>query len=99
MKAGIIHHNMGKNKIIIRLCYIEFIIFSGILAAMIFHSKHGFGKSFFALMIIATLTGCGISLALKDYLKGMIQSSTFELLQVTITRNTREKATADSRRR
>ena len=73
---------MGKNKIIIRLCYIEFIIFSGILAAMIFHSKHGFGKSFFALMIIATLTGCGISLALKDYLKGMIQSSTFDVAGV-----------------
>ena len=73
---------MGKNKIIIRLCYIEFIIFAGILAAMIFHSKHGFGKSFFALMIIATLTGCGISLALKDYLKGMIQSSTFDVAGV-----------------
>ena len=73
---------MGKNKIIIRLCYIEFIIFSGILAAMIFHSKHGFGKSFFALMIIATLAGCGISLALKDYLKGMIQSSTFDVAGV-----------------
>lgn len=39
-------------------------------------------KTFFALMIIATLTGCGISLALKDYLKGMIQSSTFDVAGV-----------------
>lgn len=73
---------MEKNKITIRLCYIEFIIFAGVLATMIFHFRHGFGKSFFALMIIAALAGCGVSLALKDYLKSMIQSSTFDVAGV-----------------
>ena len=73
---------MEKNKITIRLCYIEFIIFAGVLATMIFHFRRGFGKSFFALMIIAALAGCGVSLALKDYLKSMIQSSTFDVAGV-----------------
>ena len=73
---------MEKNKITIRLCYIEFIIFAGILASMIFHFRRGFGKSFFALMVIAALAGCGVSLALKDYLKSMIQSSTFDVAGV-----------------
>lgn len=49
---------------------------------MIFHFRRGFGKSFFALMIIAALAGCGVSLALKDYLKSMIQSSTFDVAGV-----------------
>ena len=49
---------------------------------MIFHFRRGFGKSFFAFMIIAALTGCGVSLALKDYLKSMIQSSTFDVAGV-----------------
>lgn len=44
---------MEKNKITIRLCYIELIIFAGILVTMIFHFRCGFEKSFFALMIIA----------------------------------------------
>lgn len=70
---------MEKNKIIIRLCYTEFVIFAGVLAAMIFHFRRGFGKSFFALMIVISLTGCGVSLALKDYLKSMIQSSGFDV--------------------
>ena len=73
---------MEKNKITIRLCYIEFIIFAGVLATMIFHFRRGFGKSFFAFMIIAALAGCGVSLALKDYLKSMIQSSTFDVAGV-----------------
>ena len=73
---------MEKNKITILLCYIEFIIFAGILASMIFHFRRGFGKSFFALMVIAALAGCGVSLALKDYLKSMIQSSTFDVAGV-----------------
>lgn len=73
---------MEKNKITIRLCYIEFIIFAGVLVTMIFHFRRGFGKSFFALMIIAALAGCGVSLALKDYLKSMIQSSTFDVAGV-----------------
>ena len=49
---------------------------------MIFHFRRGFGKSFFAFMIIAALAGCGVSLALKDYLKSMIQSSTFDVAGV-----------------
>ena len=73
---------MEKNKIILRLCYTEFIIFAGVLATMIFHFRKGFGKSFFALMIIAILAGCGVSLALKDYLKSMIQSSGFDVAGV-----------------
>ena len=73
---------MEKNKITIRLCYIELIIFAGILVTMIFHFRCGFGKSFFALMIIAALAGCGVSLALKDYLKSMIQSSAFDVAGV-----------------
>lgn len=73
---------MEKNKITIRLCYIELIIFAGILVTMIFHFRCGFEKSFFALMIIAALAGCGVSLALKDYLKSMIQSSTFDVAGV-----------------
>ncbi|MEO2711401.1 diguanylate cyclase, partial [Blautia wexlerae] len=73
---------MEKNKITIRLCYIELIIFAGILVTMIFHFRCGFEKSFFALMIIAALAGCGVSLALKDYLKSMIQSSAFDVAGV-----------------
>ena len=73
---------MEKNKIILRLCYTEFIIFAGVLANMIFHFRKGFGKSFFTLMIIAMLAGCGVSLALKDYLKSMIQSSGFDVVGV-----------------
>ena len=73
---------MEKNKITIRFCYIELIIFAGILVTMIFHFRCGFGKSFFALMIIAALAGCGVSLALKDYLKSMIQSSAFDVAGV-----------------
>ena len=73
---------MEKNKIILRLCYTEFIIFAGVLATMIFHFRKGFGKSFFALMIIAMLAGCGVSLALKDYLKSVIQSSGFDVAGV-----------------
>ena len=73
---------MEKNKITIRFCYIELIIFAGILVTMIFHFRRGFGKSFFAFMIIAALAGCGVSLALKDYLKSMIQSSTFDVAGV-----------------
>ena len=73
---------MEKNKIILRLCYIEFIIFAGVLATMIFHFRKGFGKSFFTLIIIAMLAGCGVSLALKDYLKSMIQSSGFDVAGV-----------------
>ena len=73
---------MEKNKITIRLCYIELIIFAGILVTMIFHFRCGFEKSFFALMIIAALVGCGVSLALKDYLKSMIQSSAFDVAGV-----------------
>lgn len=33
-------------------------------------------------MIIAALVGCGVSLALKDYLKSMIQSSAFDVAGV-----------------
>ena len=73
---------MEKNKITIRLCYIELIIFAGILVTMIFHFRCRFEKSFFALMIIAALAGCGVSLALKDYLKSMIQSSAFDVAGV-----------------
>ena len=73
---------MEKNKIILRLCYTEFIIFAGVLATMIFHFRKGFGKSFFTLMIIAMLAGCGVSLALKDYLKSIIQSSGFDVAGV-----------------
>ena len=73
---------MEKNKIILRLCYTEFIIFAGVLANMIFHFRKGFGKSFFTLMIIAMLAGCGVSLALKDYLKSIIQSSGFDVAGV-----------------
>ena len=73
---------MEKNKIILRLCYTEFIIFTGVLATMIFHFRKGFGKSFFTLMIIAMLAGCGVSLALKDYLKSIIQSSGFDVAGV-----------------
>lgn len=73
---------MKKNKIILRLCYTEFIIFAGVLATMIFHFRKGFGKFFFTLMIIAMLAGCGVSLALKDYLKSMIQSSGFDVAGV-----------------
>ena len=73
---------MEKNKITIRLCYIELIIFAGILVTMISHFRCGFGKSFLALMIIAALAGCGVSLALKDYLKSMIQSSAFDVAGV-----------------
>lgn len=76
------NYNMEKNKIILRLCYTEFIIFAGVLATMIFHFRKGFGKSFFTLMIIAMLAGCGVSLALKDYLKSMIQSSGFDVAGV-----------------
>lgn len=73
---------MEKNKIILRLCYTEFIIFAGVLATMIFHFRKGFGKSFFTLMIIAMLAGGGVSLALKDYLKSIIQSSGFDVISV-----------------
>lgn len=73
---------MEKDKIILRLCYTEFIIFAGVLATMIFHFRKGFGKSFFTLMIIAMLAGCGVSLALKDYLKSIIQSSGFDVAGV-----------------
>ena len=61
---------MEKNKITIRLCYIELIIFAGILVTMIFHFRCRFEKSFFALMIIAALA------------KSMIQSSAFDVAGV-----------------
>ena len=73
---------MEKNKITLYLCYIQFVIFAGFLASMIFHFRNGYGKSFFAFTVVAALTGCGVSLALKDYLKSMIQSSGFDVAGV-----------------
>ena len=90
---------MEKNKITIRLCYIELIIFAGILVTMISHFRCGFGKSFLALMIIAALAGCGVSLALKDYLKSMIHSSAFDVAGVHNKKSIRKTTAADSGRR
>lgn len=73
---------MEKNKIILRLCYTEFIIFAGVLATMIFHFRKGFGKSFYAYDHSDASFRMRSLLALKDYLKSIIQSSGFDVAGV-----------------
>lgn len=70
---------MEKNKITVRLCYLQFVLFAGVLATLIFHFRKGAGKSLFVFIILVSLAGCGVSLALKDYLKSMIQNSSFDV--------------------
>lgn len=70
---------MEKNKITVRLCYLQFVLFAGVLATLIFHFRKGAGKSLFVFIILVSLAGCGVSLALKDYLKSMIQNSGFDV--------------------
>lgn len=70
---------MEKNKITVRLCYLQFVLFAGVLATLIFHFRKGTGKFLFVFIILVSLAGCGVSLALKDYLKSMIQNSGFDV--------------------
>lgn len=62
-----------------RLCYLQLVLFAGVLATLIFHLKRGNEKFLFVCMILIALAGCGVSLALTDYLKGMIQNSGFDV--------------------
>ncbi len=65
-----------------RFCYLQTVLYIVFLIALTTHHKQGIHGGIFALLVIVALIGCAISLTLGDSLRGMIQSSGFDVVGV-----------------
>lgn len=73
---------MERNKTIIKLCYLQTVVYIVFLSVLIANHRHGMNQKGFALLIVLSLIGCTVSLALGDYLRNMIRSSGFDVAGV-----------------
>ena len=73
---------MERNKIITKFCYLQIALYVVFLTTLILHYRNGIGGRVFALLVILSLLGCGVSLTLVDYLRSMIRNSGFDVAGV-----------------
>lgn len=73
---------MERNKTIIKLCYLQTVVYIVFLSVLIANHRHGMNQKGFALLIVLSLIGCTVSLTSGDYLRNMIRSSGFDVAGV-----------------
>lgn len=77
-----------RNKRILELCYVQLGLFLFLLAGVllyfgkVFQVQEKAGLTLRMLLVTVALVGCSVSLALKDYIKGVIQSAAIDVAGV-----------------
>lgn len=79
-----------RNKRILELCYVQLGLFLFLLVGVllyfgkVFQVQEKAGLTLRMLLVTVALVGCSVSLALKDYIKGVIQSAAIDVEESTI---------------